>query len=306
MLRKIFTLLMVIGTAKLAVAQTPKVSSGTIQHIQDFPSKFVPARNVDIWLPDGYDARKKYAVLYMHDGMALFDAAIMWNKQEWGVDETMDKLLAQNKIKDCIVVGIWNGNANRHREYLPQKPFESLPPQKQDSIYKIKAGDTKLFSGSIQSDNYLQFLVKELKPYIDSHYTTLSDQPNTFIAGSSMGGLISLYAICQYPKVFGGAACLSTHWTGTFTVDNNPIPAAVMAYLAKHLPSPRKHKIYFDHGDQTLDALYAPYQQQADALMKTKGYTAQNWQSRVFPGADHSENSWAKRLDVPLLFLLGR
>jgi enterochelin esterase-like enzyme len=288
------------------LAQTPKLSSGTIQHIENFPSKFVPARNVDIWLPDGYDAHKKYAVLYMHDGMALFDASIMWNKQEWGVDETISKLLAENKIKDCIVVGIWNGNANRHREYFPQKPFESLPAKTQDSIYNIKAGDNKLFSGKIQSDNYLKFLVQELKPYIDSHYPVRKDAGNTFIAGSSMGGLISLYAICEYPKVFGGAACLSTHWPGIFAADNNPVPAAFMAYLSKHLPSPQRHQIYFDHGDQTLDALYAPFQQQADSIIQAKGYTAKNWQSLVFPGADHSENSWRKRLDVPVLFLLGR
>ena len=78
-----------------------------------------------------------------------------------------------------------------------------------------------VFSGKIQSDNYLKFLVKELKPFIDSSFSTLKDQQNTFIAGSSMGGLISMYAICEYPLVFGGAACLSTHWPGIFTMINN-------------------------------------------------------------------------------------
>jgi enterochelin esterase-like enzyme len=301
------TLIMLLMALMLnAKAQTPKVSSGTIQHIANFQSKYIPARNVDVWLPDGYDAGKKYAVLYMQDGMALFDAAIMWNKQEWGADETMGKLLAEGKIKDCIVVGIWNGGANRHAEYFPQKPFETLPQQKQDSIYNIGTNGNKLLSEKIQSDNYLRFMVQELKPYIDSHYSTLTDRANTFIAGSSMGALISLYAICEYPKIFGGAACLSTHWPGTFSVDNNPIPAAFMAYLGKHLPSPKKHKIYFDHGDQTLDALYQPYQQQADALMQSHGYTAINWLSKEYPGADHSENSWSKRLNEPLVFLLGK
>lgn len=304
-MRKLLALLILISAK--AIGQTPKVNSGSIQHIEKFPSRFVPARNVDVWLPDGYSANKKYAVLYMHDGMALFDANIMWNKQEWGVDETMGKLLAERKVKDCIVVGIWNGNADRHHEYFPQKIFESLPARVQDSLYDIGAAAGKLLSGKVNSDAYLTFIVQELKPYIDSHYATLKDRQNTFIAGSSMGGLISLYAICQYPDIFGGAACLSTHWPGTFSVDNNPVPAAFIGWFGKHLPSPRNHKIYFDHGDQTLDAMYAPYQLQMDTLMKNRGYTeGVNWESRFYPGADHSENAWSKRLDVPVVFLLGK
>jgi predicted alpha/beta superfamily hydrolase len=121
-----------------------------------------------------------------------------------------------------------------------------------------------------------------------------------------MGGLISLYAICEYPKVFGGAACMSTHWLGTFSTENNPIPAAFMAYLKNNLPSPKNHKIYFDYGSKTLDSLYQPYQQQVDAVMKAKGYTAKNWMTKQFIGADHSEKSWNKRLDVPIVFLLGK
>jgi len=156
------------------------------------------------------------------------------------------------------------------------------------------------------SDNYLKFLVDELKPYIDSHFSTRKDRKNTFTAGSSMGGLISIYAICEYPQIFGGAACMSTHWPGTFTTVDNPVPAAFMQYLSTHLPSPKTHKIYFDHGSATLDAMYRPYQLQADSLMKVAGYTDANWMSREFPGADHSERSWHKRLDTPMLFLLGK
>jgi enterochelin esterase-like enzyme len=119
-----------------------------------------------------------------------------------------------------------------------------------------------------------------------------------------MGGLISMYALCEYPDVFGGAACLSTHWPGTFSMDNNPIPAAFMKYMRTHLPSPKTHKIYFDYGDATLDALYPPLQQMADEIMKEKGFNAKNWLTKFFPGEDHSENAWKKRLDIPLVFLL--
>jgi hypothetical protein len=87
---------------------------------------------------------------------------------------------------------------------------------------------------------------------------------------------------------------------------DNPIPASYLHYLNTHLPSPKNHKIYFDYGSATLDAMYKPYQLQADSIMKAAGYTEINWITREYPGADHSEKSWSKRLDIPMMFLLGR
>jgi enterochelin esterase-like enzyme len=145
--------------------------------------------------------------------------------------------------------------------------------------------------------------VQELKPYIDQKYSVYTNRKNTFIAGSSLGALISMYAICEYPKIFGGAACLSTHWVGTLSVNENPIPNAFIAYLDKNLPSPKNHEIYFDCGDKTLDAMYPPIQKRVDSLMLAKGYDGTNWLTRYFPGDDHSEKSWSKRLNIPLEFL---
>ncbi len=284
------------------------VTTGRVIRFEKFPSRFVDARNVDVWLPDGYDPKKRYAVLYMHDGQMLYDSTTTWNKQVWEIDEVMGKLLKKKEIRDCIVVGVWNTGQYRHIEYFPQKPFNSLTPEEKADILTSNQGDKNkklMFDGPI-SDNYLNFLVKELKPAIDSSFSTLTDQKNTFVAGSSMGGLISMYAICEYPGIFGGAACLSTHWPGIIKVSENPIPAAFMTYLKEHLPSPKDHKIYFDYGSETLDSLYKPYQQQADVIMKSKGYTFKNWMTRAFPGENHSEQAWRKRLDIPVVFLLGR
>ena len=230
----------------------------------------------------------------------------MWNKEEWGVDETMCKLIGEKRIKDCIVVGIWNtGGEKVPRVFFLKSHFTAWAGPTRKKILAIgKDKGTPLIGTGPFSDNYLKFLVTELKPYIDTHFSTLHDQKNTFIAGSSMGGLISMYAICEYPKVFGGAACLSTHWPGTFTTVDNPIPAAFLQYLKSHLPSPKNHKIYFDYGSETLDAMYKPYQTQADSIMKAAGYTEKNWITREYPGMNHSENSWRKRFDVPVIFLL--
>ncbi len=287
--------------------QTMKqVVSGTLIEKENFPSKYVAARNVSIWLPEGYSKKKKYSVLYMHDGQMLFDSATTWNKQAWNVDDVLTKLFSNSKIEKCIVVGIWNISTLRHSEYFPQKPFESLDAQFTDSlIQQAKRNEqTPLFSTKVQSDNYLRFIVEELKPYIEKNFSVKKQRENTFIAGSSMGGLISMYALCEYPEIFGGAACLSTHWIGIFNAQNNPIPQAFVDYLTQNLPSPENHKIYFDYGTQTLDALYEDSQLKVDNVMKMKGFTNKNWQTLKFEGHDHSEISWNKRLHLPLTFLL--
>ena len=284
-----------------------KPCCGKIDRLEKFPSKYVEARNIDIWLPENYDNGKPYAVLYMHDGQMLFDPENTWNKQSWDVDETINDLQKTNAIKDVIVVGVWNLNHQRHRNYFPQKPFEGMSDIEKDTIniQLIRSGRaTNRFEPN--SDDYLKFLVNELKPYIDSTYSVCTTKEHTFMAGSSMGGLISLYAICEYPEVFGGAACLSTHWPGSFTADNG-FPESFRRYLAGNLPDQETHRIYFDYGDQTLDALYPPLQKKVDEVMINAGYShGRNWTTQFFEGKDHSENSWKERFDVPVKFLLGK
>lgn len=298
-------LLFSIGLNAQQIAKI-NVSNGKDFRFENFYSNYVDARNIDIWLPENYSNKKKYAVLYMHDGQMLFDSTLTWNKQEWGVDETITQLKKEDKIKDVIVVGIWNSGKNRHIDYFPQKPFEALSKAEQDSMYAAnRQNGNSVFSGKVQSDNYLKFIVSELKPFVDSNYSTNKIAKYTFIAGSSMGGLISIYALCEYPKVFGGAACLSTHWPGIFKADN-PFPKAMQTYLKANLPVAKNHKIYFDFGTITLDAMYEPFQIQVDSIMNSKGYSFNNndWKTQKFEGENHSEVSWRKRLYIPILFLL--
>jgi len=292
----------------LSIAQeVPQVVSGRIERVTDFKSKYVTTRNIDIWLPEGYSSSEKYDVLYMHDGQMLFDPTKSWNQQAWDVDDVASKLMTEGKVRKFIVVGIWNGGLTRHPDYFPQKPYESLTATQKDSVSAQlrKAGRTEA-AFQPQSDKYLKFLVEEVKPYIDKTYSVNTGRDHTFIAGSSMGGLISMYAICEYPKIFGGAACLSTHWPGTFAAENNPMPDAFLSYLSKHLPNAKNHRLYFDCGDQTLDAMYPAIQKKVDALLVRKGYTGDRGMSRFFPGADHSEKAWKARLDIPIVFLLGK
>jgi enterochelin esterase-like enzyme len=210
------------------------------------------------------------------------------------------------KIEHVIVAGIWNAGIRRHAEYFPQAPFTSLTKEQQEKVYdSYRSNGQSIFSGiPISSDRYLKFITTELKPFIDKTYSTRSTREHTFIAGSSMGGLISLYAICEYPEVFAGAACLSTHWPGLMHMDDNPVPNSFFSYMQKKLPDPRTHRLYFDYGTETLDSMYASLQEQADRVLQQKGFRTKSWITRSWPGQDHSERSWRSRLAVPLTFLL--
>lgn len=263
--------------------------TGEVYRYKNFTSKFVEARNIDVWLPSNYSKNKKYAVVYMHDGQNLFNPNESYGGVDWGIDETLERLSGEGKIKAAIVVGIWN-TPKRIIEYAPQKAYDIA--NRKDIKNSPLAKPQKA-----ESDEYLKFIVSELKPFIDQSYSTASDRDNTFIMGSSMGGLISLYAISEYPEIFGGAGCVSTHF---------PLGSGIMLeYMKRHLPAPKNHKIYFDYGTETLDAQYEPYQLKADAIMKKKGYKQdKNWMTRKFEGEEHSEKSWRKRVDIPLTFLL--
>lgn len=309
-MKKIFFLLLITS---LCFAQS-KIEShqlidsdkfqGTINRIDSFPTKYITSRTVDVWLPSNYSTSKKYSVLYMHDGQMLFDANSTWNKQEWKVDEVVSKLSEENKIEDIIIVAIWNIPSLRHTDLYPKKPFELLSKQQQEKVKKeAEKSNKNITSKTINSDNYLKFIVKELKPYIDKNYSVFSDANHTAIMGSSMGGLISMYAICEYPKIFGKASCLSTHWIGLREFENNPIPESFFTYMKKKLPDSKNHKIYFDYGTETLDAFYLPYEHRVDEILQAKGYTPKNYKNLKFEGENHSEASWQKRIDIPLLFM---
>jgi predicted alpha/beta superfamily hydrolase len=263
---------------------------GTIQRYADFPSQFVASRNVDVWLPPDYSEEKHYPVLYMHDGQNLFEPISSYGGVAWEMDKAIARLVEAKKIRSVIVVGVWNSDI-RWREYMPQKAYEAAGFERRRDAVLERAG------GEPISDAYLRFLVEEVKPFVDANYPTLAAQRDTFVMGSSMGGLISLYAISQYPHVFFGAGCVSTHWLAG--------DGELVDEMAKILPDPGLHKLYFDYGTVGLDAEYEPFQLRMDGHLRKAGYTEQNWMTRKFDGADHNEAAWRARVEISLEFLLG-
>ena len=294
--------------AAFAQAQSalPQLSVGRVERLADFPSRHVAPRHVDVWLPDGYSLARRYQVLYMHDGQNLFDGSLNWTKKAWQADAAVDRLVKGGRIADTIIVGIWNSGEERYAEYYPEK-FLAFAPEAVRREYVEVAS-----RGRSKADAYLRFIVEELKPAIDRRYATRPGPESTVIAGSSMGGLISIYALAEYPQVFGAAAGLSTHWVGRPAawglerVRNAALPLAAMTYLSQKLPPAGRHRVYSDRGDDALDALYAPAHLLFAEVLRDRGYTAADAATPVFGGTGHSEADWAARLDGVLLFVLAR
>lgn len=266
--------------------------TGTVHTCAEFASAHVAARRVDVWLPPSYaaDPTRRFPVLYMHDGQNLFDPALSYTGIDWDVDGAITRLAAAGEIREAIVVGVWN-TPRRLYEYMPTAPIaDLLPPAGADGM-PPPGVDLPV------SDAYLRFLAEELKPFVDAGYRTLPGPADTLVMGSSMGGLISLYALAEYPGVFGAAGGVSTHWPAG--------EGRVVDWLADHLPAPGSHRLYFDHGDLGLDAEYAPHQARMDAHLRRAGWTeGDDWMSRAFEDAEHNEAAWQARLEVPLRFLL--
>jgi predicted alpha/beta superfamily hydrolase len=259
-----------------------------VHHFPDFESQYVASRNIEVWVPPGYNPRNSYDVVYMHDGQNVFNPETAYTGISWGVPEAMDTLIANGRVRPAIIVGIWNTD-KRFEEYMPGKAaqlyLEENPGFEPET--------------DIISDEYLKFIVHELKPFIDSTFSTKTAREHTYIMGSSMGGLISIYAITEYPEVFGAAASVSTHWPAA--------DGAMLKYMERQLPVPGAHRLYFDYGTLNLDSLYEPYQREVDRMLLDRGFTnTRNWVTMKFEGADHNEASWQQRVHYPLEFLLGK
>jgi enterochelin esterase-like enzyme len=285
----------------------------TLVHFENFPSNHVLDRHVDVYLPASYgeiDENKKgkrYPVLYMHDGQNCFDPSSAAGGVDWRVGKTVARLAAIKSIPEMIVVGVWN-TYRRIPEYLPERPFRRLLEEDSESSRVLLEQFREKYSQYMPegedacSDSYLKFLVTEVKPFVDDAFRTRPEQRHTSIMGSSMGGLASCYALCEYPNVFYAAGCISTHWPileGT-TVD----------FLENHdefgIPSPENHKFYFDFGTNSPDDEYEKFQSRIDRVMEKKGYKwAGNFFTEKFEGDDHSEMCWRNRLFLPLMFLFG-
>lgn len=286
----------------VAAAPATAQDAGRFVTIDAAPTANIVPPRVTIWLPPGYDAgKRRYGVVYMHDGQNVFDPKRSGYNKVWAADKSVLRLVAAHRIAPVIIVAVDHPGAARYRQYFPQRLYAMASPATQADIAKEA-------KGPLTGDAYLHFLTDDLKPLIDRTYRTRPDAAHTAVIGSSMGGLISCYAFIERGDVFGRAGCVSTHWPLTFgltIVPGDDRPALWQAYLAQHLGKPAGRRLWMDHGDKTLDAAYPAWQPLIDADLTALGWRrGRDFESRTYPGAAHEENAWAARMDDILGWLL--
>ncbi len=283
-----------------AAAPIQHADRGTVERHVVYSPELSDTITVDVWLPEGYApaGETRMPVVYMHDGQNLYDRHTTWNGQSWEMDSVASSLIDAGAIGPVIIVGIHSDPATRVSQLMPQQAVA-------DAGLEELMAEVKLKGQPVLGDRYADFVVSTLKPLIDSTYRTLPDREHTVVMGSSMGGLMSLYLICRAPEVFGGAGCMSTHWYGSRDA-GDMFGNALMRFMERNLPDPATHSLYFDHGTETIDAYYGPWEQKALEIARQKGYRdGVNLDSYVDQGAAHTEDAWAGRVERPLRFLLG-
>jgi len=227
-------------------------------------------RTIRMYFPPDYSSGKRFPVIYMHDGQNLFDAGTSFSG-EWQVDETLDSLYKYNGFS-CIVVGIYNGEKNRLNEYSPWR------------------NDTLNAGGD--GEKYASFIVKNLKPFVDSHYRALTDRENTVIMGSSMGGLISLYMALEYPEVFGKAGIFSPSlWFSPKVFE------LIQNYNLKKL-----QKFYLiSGGKEGGKAVYNTLR--ADSLLRSIGFDENYIRCKISKDGQHNEEFWSHEFGDAVRYL---
>lgn len=257
---------------------------GDVRTHAAFPSQHVPARDVLVWLPPGYDkdTRQRYPVVVFHDGQNVFDGATSFLPgQEWRADETTDRLIRERRLAPCILVAIANTSARRE-EY-------TLEP---DPRY-----------GGGGSERYMRFVVEELLPFVDRTYRTRTTAVDRTVIGSSLGGLVSLDLALRHPETFGRAGVLSpaVWWADRAVVrrvvgtGKHPVRIWLDIGTAESTPTAEGRREWMEGAQGLRDALLAAGWQDGTDLHYEE-----------VEGAAHNERAWADRLDRVLLFLQSR
>ncbi|MDG6077623.1 alpha/beta hydrolase [Erythrobacter litoralis] len=292
----------------LAACATPGTggpgSPARYVEIEQMAAVGLPDQRLTIWLPPGYDdSGKRYPVLYMHDGHNLFDPAVSNFDKVWAADAAMLEAMDAG-VEPHIIVGIWAQGEDRYRQYLPQ------------SLYEMAYGTPRAAMDAMIEDAplgaaYLDWLAGPLRTWIDATYRTKTGRDSTAIIGSSMGGLMSCYAFLERPDIYGRAGCISSHWSAADPEAvgnaNSDLIALWDMWFADRLGEPDGRKVWMDHGTETLDAYYAPYQRAIDARFRAQGWReGRDFRSEVYNGAAHEENAWAARLPQVFIWLLAK
>ncbi len=256
--------------------------TGNIRRHRAFRSKILGnRRDVLVYLPPGYSifSRKHFPVLYLHDGQNVFDAATSFAGVEWSVDETAQRLIRQKLIEPLIIVGVANTGADRIHEYAPTR-----------GVIDAKAKRVKRSRG--RAREYGEFLIEELKPYIDRKYRTRREAEFTGLGGSSLGGLVTLAIGILFPAMFSRLVVMSPSiWWDNFAIYR----------LVDMIEGKPALKIWLDTG--TAEPGWEQGRLLRDRLIEKGWRLNVDLKYLEAKGAGHSESAWAERVEPALRFL---
>jgi predicted alpha/beta superfamily hydrolase len=256
--------------------------TGNIKRHRGFPSKILEnRRDILVYLPSGYRrlSRRRYPVLYLHDGQNVFDAATSFSGVEWSVDETAERLIKGNLIEPLIIVAVANTGEERIHEYAPTR-----------GVIDAKAKRKKRSKGLARQ--YGHFLMEELKPYIDRKYRTNPDAEFTGLGGSSLGGLVTLAIGILYPHAFRRLMVMSPSiWWDDFAIYR----------LVDSIEQKPPLKIWLDTG--TAEPGWEQARELLNRLVEKGWKLHKDLQYMEVQRADHSEAAWAARVEPALRFL---
>lgn len=260
-------------------------TSSKIVSIQNiYAVKLDNYRDLQVYLPPSYDVdlNKRYPVLYMHDGQNVFQPA-RGTGESWDLHKAADRLISEGRMKEIIIVAIMNKGTNRASEYLHYKDPSGMLP----------------FNVECKGELYEDFLINDLKPYIEANFRALTDGENNVLMGASMGGFVSYNIGLRNPNVFGKIGILSPYVTelNLNTLEETP--------FYKTYEGKRPIKIWLDIGEAEGLFMVRHAREMADKLLE-QGY---EYGSEIcyyhVPDAGHSERFWAERIHAPLLYFFG-
>ena len=268
----------------LGAEERPHTLTGEFRTHAAFHSRSLEAdRDILVYLPPGYDreTKRRYPVLYLHDGQNLFDGATSFIPgKEWHADEAAQSLIAAGKVEPLIMVGIYNAGRLRVDEYTPTRSAQ--------------------YNAGGKADLYGRMIVEELKPFIDRNYRTKRGAADTGLGGSSLGGLVTLHLGLKYPKTFGKLAVVSPSvwWDDRMIVQR-----------VRELKRKPTQRIWLDMGtDEASDpkrneSFIADARLLRDALMEKGWKPGHDLKYGEVEGAKHSEDAWAAQFPQMLEYL---
>ncbi len=262
----------------------------TIKTITDFyASKLGNFRTIYIYLPPGYgeEPDRRYPVLYMHAGQRAFQQTHP-EGDSWKIDETCDRLIAEGRMEKIMIVAI-----------------SHVRPVASNEFYHFKAPAEEAATIACTGIEYEHFIVHELKPYVDAHYSTLPDAANTALLGASAGGLSTYHIGFRHPEHFGKLLMLSPYFIKA-GLDEHSTNGLREEPLYRDYNGHPSLRIWLDIGD--AEGLFLPEHVRSvvDRLLDNGFQSGDEIAFLLQPDAAHEEPAWAERVEMPLLYMFGQ